>query len=238
MENESVVTQDTGSATVESDTSTSSASQDSAGSGAGTQQSASGRQYTEDQVQSMIRARIAQQQKAHQKQLSEYQSKQQAYEAAVQRMNSGIEAMGKGFGFIQEEKADPFSERFSALERQMEEKFEQRLKKQEEDRLYSSITNDWKTVTGKHSAWADLPGFKDAWAKSWTPGSDPVAVADKIVEHYEKVFAARGNASAAVKEGRLKSAPVKAGGGSIAGSKSDDKVPMRKSIIAALRGED
>ena len=236
MENESVVTQDAGSAPVETNSEpTTSTTQDTGG--GGTQQ-ASGRSYTEDQVQAMIRGRIAQANKSWEKRLSEYQSKQQQYEQAVQRMNSGIEAMGRGFGFIQDQQADPVSEKLSALEKQMEEKLNQRFQKQEEDRLYNSIQNDWKAVSAKYADWADLPGFKDAWAKSWAPDADPAALAAKLVEAYEKKFAARSNQAAAVKEGRLKSAPVKAGGGTVAGSKSDEKIPLRKHILAALQGGD
>lgn len=235
MENESVVTQDTGSATVETNSEPSTSMQSDAG--AGTQQ-ASGRSYTEDQVQAMIRGRIAQANKSWEKRLSETQAKQAQYEQMVAKMNSGIEAMGRGFGFIPEQTTDPVSEKLSAFEKQMEEKFNQRIQKQEEERLYNSIQNDWKAVSSKYEEWADLPGFKDAWAKSWAPGSDASALAAKLVEAYEKKFAARSNQSAAVKEGRLKSAPVKAGGGTVAGSKSDETIPLRKQILAAMRGAD
>jgi uncharacterized protein (DUF4415 family) len=185
----------------------------------------------------MIRARIAQQQKAHAKQLTEYQQKQAQYEQMTTRMNQGIEAMGRGFGFIQDEKADPVSERFSSLEKQMEEKLEARFRKQEEERLYQGITNDWKAVSTKYEEWADLPGFKDAWAKSWAPGVDPVAAAAKLVEAYEKRFASKANASAEVKEGRLRSAPVRSGGGTVASAKSEESIPLRKQILAAFKGE-
>ena len=237
MENESVVTQDTGSATVESDNSTPDVgASESVNQGQATQQAS--RTYTEDQVQAMIRGRIAQANKSYEKRLSEYQQKQAQYEQAVTRMNQGIEAMGRGFGFIQEQPNDPVSEKLSAFEKQMEERFNQRIQKQEEERLYNSIQTDWKAVSAKYADWAELPGFKDAWAKAWAPGQDSAALAAKIVEAYEKKFAARSNAVAANKEGRMRSAPVKAGGGTVSGAKSDEAVPLRKSILAALRGDD
>lgn len=233
---EVAVTQDTDTAAVESN-SNSPDTQDSGNSvGTGSQQAS--RTYSDEQVQAMIRGRLDQQKRSYEKRLSEFHTKQEQYERAVSRMNQGIEAMGRGFGFIQDEQADPVSQRFSTLEKQMEEKFNQRFQKQEEDRIYNSIQNDWKAVSGKYTDWADLPGFKDAWAKSWAPNSDPVAIAAKIVEHYEKKFAARSNASAAVKEGRLRSAPVKPGGGTASGAKSEEQAPLRKSILAAIRGGD
>ena len=234
MENESVVTQDTGSATVESNIDPST-SQD-----AGTQEAATQtqpRSYTQDDINKIIRARLAQQKGAYEKQISEFKSQQARYEQAVGRMNQGIEAMGRGFGFIQDEQRDPVSDKFSQFERQFEEKLNQRFQKAEEERLYTSIQNDWKAVSEKHKEWASLPGFKDAWAKSWAPGQDPNAVAAKLVSAYEQAFAARANATAAGKEARLRSAPVKPGGGTVAGAQSENKVPLRKSILAALRDD-
>ena len=111
MENEGAVTQDTGSATVESDNSTPDVGS-TPDQGQVAQQA--GRTYSEDQVNAMIRGRIEQQKRSYEKRLSEYQQNQAKYEQAVTRMNSGIEAMGRGFGFIQDQQADPISEKFSA----------------------------------------------------------------------------------------------------------------------------
>jgi hypothetical protein len=195
-----------------------------------------GKTYSEADLQRVLRGRIEQQNRAHAKQLNEYRQKQAEYEAVVQRMNSGIENMGRGFGFIKDEQPAPVTrEDIQNLERQFDERFSARLEEVEQKRIYGQIQGHWKNVEQQYAEFAALPGFKEAWAKQWSPDKDPNVLAQNLVASYEKVFAARANAAAKAKDDRLKAAPVKAGGGtaSVPGA-GGEKVPLRKQMMAAI----
>jgi hypothetical protein len=203
--------------------------------GSTSQSAPASKTYTEDQLQRVVRGRIEQQNRSHQKQITEYRQKQAEYEAVVKKMNGGIEAMGRGFGFIQDEQPTPVThESIQALQKQFDERLNQRFDEMNQRQIYTQIQGHWKGVEQKYADYASLPGFKDAWAKQWDPNKDPMSIAADLVSAYDKVFAAKTNAATATKEARLKAAPVKSGGGTASPSKGEEKIPLRKQMIAAI----
>jgi hypothetical protein len=154
-------------------------------------------------------------------------------------MNAGIENMGRGFGFIKDEQPQPVTRQdIEALNRSFDERWSKFQEEHQQKQIYGQISSDWKSVESKYANYADLPGFKDAWAKGWEPGKDPMTVAATLVSAYEKKFALRANENAQVKQDRLRSAPVKSGGGTASASGKEEKVPLRKQFLAALKSDD
>jgi hypothetical protein len=200
------------------------------------QSAPAGKTYSEADLQRVLRGRIEQQKRSYEKQLGEYRTKQEQYDAVVQRMNSGIEQMGRGFGFIKEDAPAPVThESIQNLERQFDQRLNERFEEMQQRQIYGQIQGHWKNVEQKFGEWADMPGFKDAWAKQWDPNKDPMSLAANLVSVYEKKFAARSNATATAKDARLKSAPVRPGGGTAsAPSGAGEKVSFSKQLMAAM----
>jgi hypothetical protein len=233
---ETAVSQDVGSATTET-TSSPDTSTTSTSTTASPATSAPARTYRDEDVQRIVRERLAAEQRKYQKQLAEYEKKAKEYESYTQRLGTGFEAFAKGLGLVQDEQPKYLTEQDvqSRLE-QFKQEMLQREEQQERSRIYQRISGDWRQVQAEVKDWADMPGFKQAWAEQWSPDKDPMAVAKEIASFYEKKFASRQNAAATVKEDRARVVPVKPSTPTPSATAKDaEKLPLRKRIIAAQK---
>jgi Cdc6-like AAA superfamily ATPase len=233
---ETAVSQDVGSATTET-TSSPDTSTTSTSTTASPASNSTGKSYTEQQLQEILRARVEQQKRSYEKRLSEFEKERQEYRAVTERLNKGFEQFGRGLGFIQDEQPKYLTEQDvqSRLE-QFKQEMLQREEQQERSRIYQRISGDWRQVQAEVKDWADMPGFKQAWAEQWSPDKDPMAIAKEIASFYEKKFASRQNAAATVKEDRARVVPVKPSTPTPSATAKDaEKLPLRKRIIAAQK---
>lgn len=230
------VTQDTGSATVETTSSpdTSSAATSTGTStttAAPTQAAPTGKTYTEADVQRIIRERVA----GQNKRFSELEKQQKQYEAMIQRLNGGFEAFGKGLGFIKEEETPPWQKDIQTLREEYDKRFSEHSQRVEQAQLMKQIKSDFKVVQSKYPDWADMPGFKDEFARRWDPEKDPAEVMKDVVAAYEKKLAARSNAAAEAKAETAKVVPAGKGGGGTASATTGKKGSFGDRAKAAIR---
>lgn len=226
------VTADTSTASPDSSPS-SVAAPDSAVTASPASSSPAGRTYTDADVQRIVRERIDQANKSFSKRQAEYDAKLKNYEQVVARANAGIEGMARGFGFLPEQEKKPWEQDINSIREETRQYQEQAIRRIEEARYYAAIQSDFDRVKQAFPEYVEIDGFKDAFARNWKPGSDPVAAAKPIVDKIDKLIATRTTKMAEEKAAAAKVAPVGKGGGT-ASSAKPEKGPLRSTLKAAL----
>jgi hypothetical protein len=232
---EVTVTQDAGSVAAESTTVPETGAESSASSSAAGA-SPTGRTYRDEDVQRIVRERLAAERRAHEKKFGEVQSKLTQYEGHYQKLAEAEYARARALGYVQDEQPKYLTEkdvdsRFEKLRGE----WKQEQQHLEQSRLMNRIKGDFEVAKREAGDWAEMPGFKEAFAGKWDGNTDPKAIVREMVSHYEKRLAARQNQVATTKEATLKSAPVKGGGGTRSASAAESGGPLRKQIMAQLK---
>jgi uncharacterized phage infection (PIP) family protein YhgE len=242
LEMEAAVSPDTASATVDTTSTPDSAVTDAPDSGTqdkGGAPASASKSYSEDQVQQTIRARLEQQKRSYEKRLAEFQKKHDEYEKVIQRANAGIEAMGRGFGFIQDEPPKPVGqEDIQSLRAEFDKRFEQHQQQLQREQIVSQLKTGWAKVESSMPEFSKVRGFQRVWAEYQAESldKDPVVIAKEIASDYEKIFASRANAAAEKKDEIKGSAAIpRAAPATGTPSKADEKVPLRHKLAAALK---
>lgn len=239
MDLESAVSQDTASASVDStatpDVAPSTVAPDSAAQPQGG--TPASRTYSEEHFQKTLRERLEQQKRSFEKKLAESQKKQEEYERVMQRANAGIEAMGRGFGFIKDEPPKPVGhEDIQSLRESMQKEFQDQIRQLRQEEFVSRLKAGWAKVETSMPEFSKVRGFQRTWAEyqAESPDKDPLVIAKEIASEYEKIYASRANAEAARKDDTKSSAALRSTPAGGTPSKSETKAPLRRQLAAAL----
>ncbi len=196
--------------------------------------SSTGRTYSDADVQRIVRDRIAQAQRGFEKRQSEYETRIKNYEAVVARANAGIEGLARGFGFMPEAEKKPWEQDINSIREEMIKAQQESIQRVESARFMAMIQSDFDRVKATYPDYVDIDGFKDAFARNWKPGADPVAAAKPIVDKIDKLIAARTTKMAEEKAEAAKKVPVGKGGGTTPPSGKKDEGPLRSRLRGAL----
>lgn len=234
---ETVVSQDGGAATPESTStpeSASTAAPVSATPAPGGAQPTS-RTFSQEDVNRLIRERVAQEKRSSEKRYAELQQRAQQYEAYLGQLSQAEYARAKAMGYIKDEQPEYVTkEALQEMNKSLDERVNGQLAKIREAEMYQRVKSDWSKVETAFADYAKLPGFKAAWADKWDGYGDPMEIAKVLTAEYEKFYASRQAAAVAEKEKAARAAPLKPGGGTVSSAKSDEKVSLRQKIRTAM----
>lgn len=232
MDEGSAVNTDTGSAPVESNPSPAPSAETSSSqsSSAPARSEPAPRSYSQAEVESTIRARLDQANRAAEKRFAALQERIQKYEA-------GMRAWGEQTGVIPPQKPpEPQYVPADRLQQALHSQKQEILQELEVKQLTAKVESDWTSVEKAHPEHATLPGFKEAFLKAW--GANPAGgseLAKDIVKAYDDYFAKRQQQYAQSKAEAARTTVVPPGQGAGAASPKD-KPRLADRIAATLAG--
>jgi hypothetical protein len=189
------------------------------------------RSYTQEDVERIIRTRVAEQKGSFDKRFADLQKQLQERDAILQRASAGIDGMARGFGFVKDE-----APQYVTMD-QLHSLKEETLREQQTAFLRNKAESDWEKVNAKHPSYAKLPGFKHAFLEQW--GQNPMGgaeLADAIAEQYsafEKATVEARMKEYAEKKAATQTAVVPSGKGAVA-TPSAEKGSLQARIKARL----
>jgi leucyl aminopeptidase (aminopeptidase T) len=164
---EVTVTQDAGSVAAESNTVPETGAESSASTSAAGA-SPTGRTYRDEDVQRIVRERLAAEKRAYEKKFGEVQSKLTQYESHYSKLAEAEYARAKALGYVQDEQPRYLTEKdVDSRFEKFRGEWEQKQQHLEQSRLMNRIKGDYEVAKREAGDWAEMPGFKEAFAGKW-----------------------------------------------------------------------
>lgn len=234
MSEETAVTSDASSAGA-GETSTPAATTGGTTTESGNQSPAATAQAPQRTENSIPHHRVEEMRRRDRDEIAALRKQQMQYEALLKRVNGGIEAMGRGFGFIKDEEpqyvdAKTFETKVNSLKASIESQYR-------EEMLFRELTSEWRQVSAKHAKWAAVPGFKEACLSVYAQDAskDLGTIADEIATQYGKLLAAQAQETVQTAVTSPAAKVVKPGGGTGAPAPKDRKGSVSERVSAMLR---